>query len=238
MFRQYQSTYKVFLVLLLGFFSICAMAQKNEIGGGLGIMYYTGDLARKLIISNVRPAGTVFLRHNVNDHISVRASFTGGKLVGNDNKPLDAFATARNASFNIFISEFAGSFEYYFLDFRSERAVVNWSPYFHGGVGIFGMLGQQNKNATYSDIQITVPLGAGFRYQMDKKWAFGVEFGARVTFFDYLDNISQGDIFNKNFQYGNKNDNDLYYFAGFTVSYTFYKVICPTIPLKQGYGRR
>jgi hypothetical protein len=215
-----------------------SIAQKREIGGGIGGLFYTGDMARGLVFSNVRPAGTVYLRNNINDHVSIKLSFTGGLLQGNDAaRPIDAFAATRNASFNIFVSEFAGSFEYYFLNFRSKNAAVNWSPYFHGGIGVFGMLGHQNKNATFSNVQVALPFGLGFRYQYDKRWGFGIEYGIRATFFDYLDNISDGDIYDKNYQYGNKFDNDQYHFLGLTVSYTFYKVICPTLPLKQGFRR-
>ena len=32
---------------------------------------------------------------------------------------------------------------------------------------------------------------------------------------------------NKNYQYGNYNDKDFYYFTGFSISYIFYKIPCP-----------
>ncbi len=215
-----------------------ARGQKNEVGFSLGAMYYTGDLARNWVISNTGFAGMILLRTNVNDHISLRIAYTGGNAKGNDtNKPVDAFAVARASSFSIFVSEFSGSFEYYFLDYRSKRAAVNWSPYFHGGLGVFGMIGHKNKNATFSTVQLALPLGIGVKYQPVKQWAIGIEFGARVLFFDYLDNISEGDVFNKDYQYGNKYDNDNYYYVGITVSKIIYKITCPTLPLKQGFRR-
>lgn len=229
---------KITLVLVISGLSLGSFAQKREIGFSLGAMYYTGDMARNWVFPNTGIAGMIFLRTNVNDHLSLRIAYTGGNLKGNDNKPIDAFAAARASSFNLFISEFSGSFEYYFLDYKSKRAVVNWSPYFHGGLAIFGMIGQQNKSATYSTVQLALPMGVGIKYQPDRQWAFGVEFGARVLFFDYLDNISEGDVFNKNYQYGNKYDNDNYFYLGLTVSRIIYKVYCPTLPLKQGYRRQ
>ena len=226
------------VVITLFTISIKGHSQKREVGFSLGAMYYTGDMARHWVLPNTGIAGMIFLRNNINDHLSLRIAYTGGNLKGNDNKPIDAFATARASSFNLFISEFSGSFEYYFLDYKSKRAVVNWSPYFHGGMAIFGMIGQQAKNATYSTVQLAIPLGFGIKYQPDRQWAFGVEFGARVLYFDYLDNISEGDVFNKNYQYGNKYDKDNYYYFGLTVSRIIYKVYCPTLPLKQGYRRQ
>lgn len=214
-----------------------SLAQKREYGFSLGAMYYTGDLARTWILPNTGISGMVFLRNNINNHSSVRVSYTGGFLKTNDAKPLDAFASARASSFNTFISEFSASLEYYFIDYKSKRATVNWSPYFHGGIGIFGMIGENDKSTTYSSVQAALPIGFGVKFQPTKKWTIGIEYGARILFFDYLDNISEGDVFDKNYQYGNKYDNDNYYYIGITISKIVYKVVCPTLPIKQGFRR-
>jgi len=234
-----QNSRKIWILMVL-FFAVAynAKAQKREYGFSLGSAYYTGDLARNWHLPNTGFAGMLILRNNVNDHLSLRLAYTGANLKGTDNTPLDAFATARASSFNIFISEFSGSFEYYFIDYKSKRAVIKWSPYFHGGLAIFGMLGQKNKTATYSTVQLAAPLGVGLKFQTNKLWTFGIEYGARILFFDYLDNISEGDVFNKNYQYSNKYDNDNYHYLGITVSRLIYKVICPTLHLKQGYRRQ
>jgi len=226
------------LIGLLTGTTVISYAQKNEISASLGGMYYTGDLARNWVIPNTGIAGMILLRTNINNHLSLRAAYTGGNVKGSDAKPIDAFASARASSFNIFVSEFSGSFEYYFIDYKSKRAVIKWSPYFHGGLGLFGMLGQKNRTATYSTVQLAVPIGVGIKYQPNRLWAVGIEFGARILFFDYLDNISDGDVYNKNYQYGNIYDNDNYYYIGITVSKIIYKIICPTLPLKQGYRRQ
>lgn len=213
-------------------------AQKREVGFSLGAVNYTGDMAHGWKLPNTGFAGMLMLRNNVNNHLSLRLTYTGANVKASDANPVDAFAVARASSFSIFVSEFAGSAEYYFIDYKSKRAVINWSPYFHAGLGIFGMIGHKDKTATYSTVQVAVPLGFGFKFQPDKRWNIGVEFGARVLFFDYLDNISEGDVFNKNYQYGNKYDNDNYYYIGVTFSKVIYKVFCPTLPLKQGYRRQ
>ena len=234
-----QNSFKIWiLAVLLIVISWHTMAQKREIGFSLGAMYYTGDLARKWVLPNTGFAGMVLLRTNINNHLSLRLAYTGGNLKGSDTMPLDAFATARASSFNIFVSEVSGSFEYYFIDYKSKRAVINWSPYFHGGLALFGMLGHKDKTATYSTVQLGVPLGVGIKFQPVKQWTIGLEYGARILFFDYLDNVSEGDVFNKNYQYGNKYDNDNYHYFGITISKVLYKVVCPTLPLKQGYRRQ
>ncbi len=233
---QQQHWIPIFVFCLLISFS--GFSQKREIGGGMGVLSYTGDLSRNALTNPIKPGATVFYRFNMRDHISIKVSFVAGGLSGTDSKPIDAFSVARAGSFNIFLYEFATGIEYYFLDFRSKNAPQNWSPYFYGGLGLFGMLGHENKNATYSSVQMAIPLAFGVRYRATPKWSFSVEAGIRATLFDYLDNYSEGDLFVKNYQYGNPEDNDKYYFAGVSLSYTFYNVICPTLPIKQGYRRR
>jgi hypothetical protein len=79
---------------------------------------------------------------------------------------------------------------------------------------------------------MAIPFGGGVKYVLNPKWYLSLEFGMRKTFFDYLDNVSGGDFRNKNYQYGNDNNNDHYYFLGFSITRTFYTIPCPTNPYK------
>lgn len=49
------------------------------------------------------------------------------------------------------------------------------------------------------------------KYVLNPKYYLAFEFGMRKTFFDYLDNISDGDPQYKNYQYGNVFDYDNYF---------------------------
>ncbi|MDZ7647008.1 MAG: hypothetical protein U5K54_07395 [Cytophagales bacterium] len=52
-----------------------------------------------------------FIRSNINRVISIRTSITGGKIGATDQrKPIDAFATQRNASFDLFLLELGSRF--------------------------------------------------------------------------------------------------------------------------------
>ena len=92
------------------------------------------------------------------------------------------------------------------------------------------MSGIPSKNAAYSNVQIAIPLGGGVKYVLNPKWYVALEFGARFTGFDYLDNISDGNLQYKNYQYSNKFDSDIYYFLGLTLTRTFYDIPCPRSP--------
>jgi hypothetical protein len=225
---------KIKLLFLLPTVLFCShiFAQRSEVGFGLGTFNYTGDLSRKYNFLNSKPAATVFYRSNLSKVVSFRTAFTGGKLGASDNRPVDVFAEKRSASFNIFLLEASAVMEYHFLNWRDDKRMLRFTPYMFGGLGIVGISGAKQKPEPYSDIQGIIPFGLGGKYIINPNWYVALEFGARKTFFDYLDNVSVGDSRLKNYQYGNPHDNDTYYFLGLTVTRTFYVIPCPTNPYK------
>ncbi len=218
--------------LFFCFLPFLSIAQNAEIGFGVGTFNYTGDLSRNYNFLNSKPAGTVFYRSNVSRVISFRTSVTAGKIGASDSRPIDAFSTARATSFNLFLYEISLATEYHFLDWRSEKRPLRGTPYVVTGVGLFGIAGTPTKSAEYSNVQPSVQLGLGVKYVINPLWYLGLEFGIRKTFFDYLDNVSEGDSSNKNYQYGNPNDLDNYYFLGVTLTRTFYSIPCPGNPYR------
>lgn len=221
----------LFVFTSLFLISASLMAQRSEVGFGIGTLNYTGDLVRNYNFKYSKPAATVFYRSNLSKVVSFRAAFTAGKI-GASEKPIDAFAINRNASFNLFLLEASTVMEYHFLNWRETKRFVRFTPYLFAGLGLFGISGNAQKNAEYSNVQGSIPFGAGVKYIYNPKWYLSLEFGIRKTFFDYLDNISAGDPRDKNYQYGNPNDNDNYYFLGITLTRTFYSIPCPTNPYK------
>lgn len=207
--------------------------QRSEVGFGLGTFNYTGDLVRSYNFAFSQPAATVIYRSNVSKVVSFRASFTAGKLSASDTRaPIDAFAAQRKASFNIFLTELSGVYEYHFLDWREDRRRLRFTPYLFAGLGLFTISGTPNKTVQYSNVQMSIPFGGGIKYVLNPKYYLALEFGVRKTFFDYLDNVSDGDPSQKNYQYGNKFDYDTYYFLGISITKTFYDIPCPRNPYK------
>jgi hypothetical protein len=47
-----------------------------------------------------------------------------------------------------------------------------------------------NDKKRYSLTQISIPIGIGYKAQLDDDWALGIELGLRKTFTDYLDDVS------------------------------------------------
>lgn len=210
------------------------VAQRSELGFGIGTFNYTGDLVKNYNFKYSRPAVTVLYRSNINKIVSFRASITGGQLAGSE-KPIDAFADQRDASFDIFLLEGSMGIEYHFLNWKDGKVPMRFTPYLFGGLALFGISGNDTKPEEYSNVQMAVPFGGGFKYILNPRWYIALEFGVRKTFFDYLDNVSDFKDQTANpkvYNFGNPNDNDNYYFLGITLTRTFYEIPCPTNPYK------
>ncbi|HCW09109.1 MAG TPA: hypothetical protein DGG95_17260, partial [Cytophagales bacterium] len=110
---------------------------------------------------------------------------------------------------------------------------LRFTPYLFAGAGLFGISGNAKKTAQYSNVQISIPLGVGIKYVLNPKYYLSLEIGMRKTFFDYLDNISKSNSSSKNYQFGNPNDYDTYFFTGLSITYTFYDIPCPSSPYKK-----
>lgn len=206
-------------------------AQRSEVGFGLGTFNYTGDLSRTYDIANSRPAATVFYRANMSKVVSLRAAITGGNIAASDERPIDAFAENRDASFSLFLLEASTTLEYHFMNWRDDKRMLRFTPYLFGGLALFGISGEQSKPEAYSNVQVAIPFGIGMKYVINPKWYLALEAGARKTFFDYLDNVSTGNNqLVKDYQYGNPYDSDVYYFVGLSITRTFYEIPCPRNP--------
>ncbi|MBK5280250.1 MAG: outer membrane beta-barrel protein [Bacteroidia bacterium] len=219
-------------LLLASQFCTAQLLQHSEFGFGVGAFNYTGDLVRTYNILNSRPAGTVFYRSNISKVVSFRTALTGGKMAASDKRPIDSFAKQRAAAFSIYVLEASTVFEYHFLDWRDDKRRLRFTPYLFAGFSLFIISGNSAKNASYSNVQPAIPFGGGIKYVVNPKWYLAVELGIRKSFFDYLDNISDEDLSLKNYQYGNRYDNDNYFFTGITLTRTIYDIPCPINPYR------
>ena len=107
----------------------------------------------------------------------------------------------------------------------------------------------------YSLISFAIPIGGGFKYSISKKWTVSMFGELRVAFTDYIDDVGgvyasplslpegskglayqladrSGEVGPSIGKPGNQRANsgkaDFYMFAGFSISYTIFKMKCPT----------
>ncbi len=188
-------------------------------------MNYSGDLVRGYDFGTTALAGSVYYRMNFSEIVTLRLAATIGKAKGSET-PIDAFAVQRDHSFSNSILEFSSVFEYHFFDFKSQKAQRDWSPYIFGGFGVMSV-GDIPANSGVGKIQPVLPVGFGVKYLVAKKYSIGFEAGARKTFYDYLDGISDGDQTIKDYQYGNPKDDDWYFYTGISFSIILFNIPCP-----------
>ena len=204
-----------------------ATAQFMEFGAGVGVTQYAGDLSSGYRFSTAKPAFSGHYRLNFSEIVSNRFSLTIGEVKASDERSsVDVLGDNRQHSFNNTLLEISSVFEYHFLDYKNHELPQKWSPYVFMGCGIMRLSGD-SENSDYNRNQAVIPMGIGFKHKIGKQFVVELEAGVRKTWFDHLDGISDGDTSIKNYQYGNPNDHDWYYFTGFRISYVLYKIPCP-----------
>ena len=189
------------LLLVLGSFQTQAIAQKNEFGFLAGASNYHGDLAYNIAPNETRFSGSAFYRWNINSYWSMRPTLSYIPIGGADSN--FAEYNDRNLSFRNNIYEVSNVMEFNFQPF-SNRSIHNSNTFYVMG-GIAGFIHKpeaklddqwydlrkaQTENTDYRLIQLSIPMGAGYKQSIGGNFVFGLEAAWRLTFTDYLDDVS------------------------------------------------
>jgi opacity protein-like surface antigen len=201
-------------------------AQKIEVGAGLGGFNYKGDISPSFKFRFFKPGGSLFFRYNPTQALSLRAEFAGGLVGAADQYSKDPFQKARNLSFRTRITEASAVAEYNFLDYVERRYALNWTPYVFGGIG-YSKFKPDVVTDEYKTSTFVIPYGVGIKYQIKRPWNIGLEYGTRKTFSDYIDNLGGDPKNNDKLLQGDPSRKDTYYYIRLSVSYTFYRIVCP-----------
>ena len=127
--------------------------------------------------------------------------------------------------------------EYNFLDYHYRTDKVHFTPYLFAGIAAFyastttetnnsALTGTFNQKG--SMLGLSIPAGAGLKYALSEHINLGLEVGVRKAFTDQLDHLSDQDPF-----LVNSHDQDWYYYSGVSLSYTFFKIRCPSLYKKN-----
>jgi len=223
------------------FWATPVLAQHtSELGIGVGATNYKGEVSPQFQWQNSRPALTVFYRRDVSAPVTLRGGLTAGFLratdanvegVNGSTAPLQQY---RQLHLTGGVVEASGVVEYNFLDYHNRRDQhrVHASPYLFAGLGLFFAsttltTGNDSLKAAFTRnggrVGIAIPVGAGLKIALTEHFNLGLEVGARKTFTDLLDHAGDQTPF-----LVNSHDQDWYYYSGVSLSYTFYKILCPT----------
>ncbi|MCB0689105.1 MAG: hypothetical protein KDC53_21350 [Saprospiraceae bacterium] len=265
---QVRFRYLVFAMLLLA--NTVVHAQYFEGGLLAGGSVYEGDLSPNGLFNKmnyVRPAFGIFGRQNFNENWAARLSFVYGHIAGADGDS----RKDRNLNFNSNFGELSALIEYNYPGF-DPTGFKKFSPYVFAGIAymyynpktvyqgrtiFLQPLGTEGQGLSgydkdfYSLNIISIPFGGGLKYSLSSSITIAVEFGPRITFTDYLDDVSgtyasyrdlaqaRGTLAanladraqevtglepeeRRGALRGNPKYNDWYFVGNFTISYHFY----------------
>lgn len=238
--------------------------EKSELGLLLGGSYYTGDLNRNGHFRQLSPAAGLIYRYNVNPRLAWRASVFGGRVKGDDANSRYEFNQNRNLHFRSNIYELAAGLEFNYMPYATgrligerfwyssymivqlagfyfnPRAELDGEWYELQPLGTEGQGTELSSRNRYPRFQVSVPIGLGFKMNIGKRTSVFAEYGIRLTFTDYLDDVSgtyvnaselaqiNGDFAalfsggygrNSGSRRGDGRYNDWYSFFGFGLSY-------------------
>lgn len=142
------------------------------------------------------------------------------------------------------------------LFYFNPQAKINGQWYYLHPLGTEGQTDESYSGVKkYRLIDFSIPIGGGFKYSINKNWNVGLYGGLRVTFNDYLDDVGgvyasplslpegskgvaylladrSGEVGSKigspGKQRATSSKADFYMFAGVSVSYTIFKLKCPS----------
>lgn len=193
-----------------------AKAQRFELGVQAGGVNYVGDLVTHMVsLKESQPGAGIWGRYYINRHFSTRFNMMYGSMVGDDKKyPNVNDRYNRNLSFHSHIFDAGLVIEADLISFFDNRfdivyrrkekgapinlnvfmgvCVFNFNPktYYQGEEYALQPLQTELQKPNYALTQIGIPLGASIAWKFNNGWRVGFEMGYRLTFTDYLDDVS------------------------------------------------
>ena len=210
-FRKKISFIVALLACNIGFSQ--TFSRDAEIGIMGGGMNYIGDLNNERLDGKVNLAGSLLFRYDFHSRWAVQIEALYGNIEGGNPDILPD----RNLSFQSNILEASITLQFNFLPYQTGAFSQRFTPYMFWGLGVFSFnpktqytdahgetqwyelqplctegqgLDLYPDREPYDLIQVSMPFGLGLKYRAFKYVTFGLEYGFRKTWTDYLDDVS------------------------------------------------
>lgn len=174
-----------------------------SLGVGMGVSHYFGDL--NPFFDKVAPGYSVnlFSRHIINHYLAWRIQAAFQHMGYDDSYSENVVRRLRNLNFETNIYELSGQIDFHFLRYVPSIRGYNFTPYLTLGLGLFyfnsstqyrgqkyALRPLQTEGKKYSPVQMSIPVGIGFKWGLNKNLNLGFELSYRFTTTDYLDDVS------------------------------------------------
>lgn len=186
--------------------------HSGEIGIGVGMGHYFGDLNPEIRFNRPKTAFGLFYRKQINNYVSVRLSGEYALLGYSDRYSNNDVQRSRNLSFNSNVWEVGISGDFNFFRFQPGFEGYNFTPYVGLGIGAFSydpyaylggqkyflrLLGTEGQGSSlyldrqyYNPVAISVPFTFGAKYALNARTNLFAELIYRFTNTDFLDDVS------------------------------------------------
>ena len=237
--------------------------------GGSG---YMGDInpTKPYKVTDLALGGHV--KRNLDGYWALKLNVMHGKIAADDRDSENEYQQARNINFFSKVTEFSLQAEFNFFNYFPGSLPGNGTrkatPYLFTGIGgvffdpktIYGgeeyvlhdyITEGEDLSDRYKRQSLSVPYGAGLKYNISGNWNLIGEVGYRTAFTDYLDDVSgvypnhllipgyhglsgvlsdpspAPGVGRAGVQRGDFRKRDTYMFMGISLSYTFVSLKCP-----------
>jgi len=247
-------------IIALILISSFTYAQTFEVGvWGGGTNSFNDVNTNTDFLNATQPAGGILGKYNFNQRIAAELMVSLGRTVSTDQElNTNNYELLRNEATRTTAIDFALSGEYNFKSFNVGGTFVqnktDFTPYLSAGigatlldVGVYSRLQDEwvaassvftEDEENLAPFQVTVPLAAGLKYKLNSDFVVSTEFGSRLLFTDYYDNISTqynqsgidhnpGLIDTVGRQRGDRSRNDVYNLFGLQLTYIIPTSDCP-----------
>lgn len=161
---------------------------RMEIGAGVGVVTYQGDLGGSLT-KNMQPMASVVLRRVFNPYMALKFSAAYGKLKGSyaDSNTYYPDYAASQYRFNKTLVDAGVTYEYNFWPYgtgQDYRGAKRFTPFIFAGLGATYAGGEGNSAFTAN-----VPIGLGVKYKAGKRLNVALEWAEHFSMSDKLDGV-------------------------------------------------
>jgi len=212
------NTFKTILaIVILGLIAFPSYSQVSyfELGGGIGLSNYSGDMSSDnvgKVLSTSKFSATGYSRYNLSPYVNFKMGLTYARLAADDSKSVVQGIQDRNLSFftdlyeaaltgeiNVFKYDPLEGTSYFTLYAMAGVAGFYFNPIteFEGQKYELQKLGTEGQGLAeypdrdfYSLYQVSLPFGGGMKFKISETLNFNMEMSWRVTFTDYLDDLS------------------------------------------------
>ena len=161
---------------------------RMEIGAGVGVVTYQGDLGGSLT-KNMQPMASVVLRRVFNPYMALKFSAAYGKLKGSsaDSNTYYPDYAASQYRFNKTLVDAGVTYVYNFWPYgtgQDYRGAKRFTPFIFAGLGATYAGGEGNSAFTAN-----VPIGLGVKYKAGKRLNVALEWAEHFSMSDKLDGV-------------------------------------------------